>query len=86
MCVYIHLSLYTLSLYMHIYTYTHIVALIAQWLGCQPHEAEVLGSNPHHVKLSGLEVRPLKVSGDHSKSPEQTPRTCREDPLVQTNK
>ena len=42
----------SLSLYIYIYMYIFIciyiyickVALIAQWLGCQPHEAEVLGS------------------------------------------
>ena len=28
---------------MYTYTYIYIVALIAQLLGCQPHEAEVLG-------------------------------------------
>ena len=33
-----------LSLYIYIYIHTYIVALIAQWLGCQPQEAEVLGS------------------------------------------
>ena len=33
-------------MYIYIYTHIHIsiVALIAQWLGCQPQEAEVLGS------------------------------------------
>ena len=31
-------------IYIYIYSYIYVVALIAQWLGCQPHEAEVLGS------------------------------------------
>ena len=40
-----------MCIYIYIYTYMYIcmykqllVALIAQWLGCQPQEAEVLGS------------------------------------------
>ena len=50
MCIY-------LSLYIYIYIHIHFildihhmiqgdaeVALVAQWLGCQPQEAEVLGS------------------------------------------
>ena len=31
-------------IYIYIYIYVYKVALIAQWLGCQPQEAEVLGS------------------------------------------
>ena len=39
--IYVHRQGYT---YIYIYTHVCVVALIAQWLGCQPHEAEVLGS------------------------------------------
>ena len=41
MCVCMYIYVY---IYIYIYTYFSPVALIAQWLGCQPHEAEVLGS------------------------------------------
>ena len=46
--MYIHVCIY-IYVYMDmdsciVYTYIYIVALTAQWLGCQPQEAEVLGS------------------------------------------
>ena len=65
------------------------MALIAQWLGCQPQEAEVLGSIL--TTSYWADVSPFKVSGGspvHLRSKHQATgsRTWMEDPLGQKQK
>ena len=73
-------------IYIYIYIYVYIVALIAQWLERELRRRRSwVQSSPHQTE---------RVRGQSTQSlwritcppPEQTPRTCREDPLGQKKK
>ena len=71
-CIYIYIYTYS-------GTYSSVVRVSAPWGGGP-------GFNPHHIKLSGLRGQTIQSLWRITcPPPEQTPGTCREDSLGQTN-